>query len=213
MLALKDVPQNDFSPARPPDWRYRIDFMVSDEPFDAPPAFQPIELPSNVGGADQAEWLNVLSEANSRHRVYARDWGDGQEMIGKNNLAILRFCWDGETTLASAISATAKSLSLADSAGFPDPPFRVHVGTETLEVRALNLGTHEATKLVRGDWETTPAAHEAGAAVTVAKSVVQTHWWRPTDKDALKPRTTYTVSLELDDPRYPPPLLTGESRP
>ncbi|HEV7804518.1 MAG TPA: hypothetical protein VGO80_01755 [Solirubrobacteraceae bacterium] len=209
MLALKDVPERDFAPKRPPDWRYRIDFLLGERPADERGPGDLLDLGSGL--PSQADALANLAQAHHRHRSYAQDWGDGQEMIGKNNVAVLHFHWDGRTTLAAAATASATSLQLADSGGFPDPPFRVIIGAETLEVGDLHRGTHRCSQLVRGVFDTHAAAHDAGAEVAVAKAVVQRHWWRPDAKAPLKPLTTYVVSLELDDVRYPRPRLAGES--
>jgi hypothetical protein len=206
MLAVKDVPQDAFVPR--PDWRYRVDFLLGEKMTDDHGAFAALENPNP---ADHDEWLSVVKEAHARHRGYAHKWGNGLEMIGKNNLAVLRFHWEGDTTLATAISAGETSLRLTDSSRFPDPPFRVTIDGETLEVGALDREAHVCSELVRGALGSTEQAHAAGAKVAVAKAAVQTHWWRLTDETRLQPLTTYTVSLEYDDRRYPRPKLPGEA--
>lgn len=191
-----------------PDWRYRIDFMLGDMSSRAQAALTKLATPPPDA---RDEWLKVFSEALRRHRDYARKWGDGLEMIGKNNLAVLRFHWEGDTELAAGISESDTSLRLADSSGFPDAPFRMIIDAETLAVGAIDRVTHVCSELKRAAFETTAQAHLTGAGVRTAKAVVQTHWWRLTDELGLLPLTTYVVSLEHEDARYPRPKLPGEA--
>ena len=207
MLGLKDA-DDVFTPRRP-DWRYRIDFMLG-EKLGTDFSLSTLTNPDPQAHDD---WLDVFNEALERHRDYAQKWGDGLEIIGRNNVAVLRFHWEGTSTLAGAITADAATLRLADSTQFPDPPFRLKIDGETLEVGELDRVTHVCSKLKRGVFETAKQAHQDGAAATVAKAAVQQHWWRLTNETRLQPLTTYTVSLEYDDARYPRPRLPQEPNP
>lgn len=207
MLATGEEPLLTSAP-QTPDWRYRIDFMLGEMSNRAQAALAELATPPPD---DRDEWLKVFREALRRHRDYAHKWGDGLEMVGKNNFAVLRFHWEGDTKLAAGISESETSLRLADSTGFPDAPFRMIIGAETLEVGAIDRVTHVCSELKRGAFETTAQAHVTGAGVRTAKAVVQTHWWRLTDELGLLPLTTYIVSLEPEDARYPRPKLPGEA--
>jgi hypothetical protein len=199
MLSLENAPEEGVLPA--PDWRYRIDYVLGEKSNRSEVLLAKLATPPDPD--DRDAWLKVFSEALKRHRDYAQKWGDGLEMIGKNNLAELRLQWEGASTLAEALSESATSVRLADSTGFPDAPFQVIVGGERLTIGALDRVGHVCSEIKRGELGTTAAAHAAGAAVAVAKTAVQMHWWRLTDTTPLHPLTTYRVSLEYDDPRYP----------
>lgn len=197
MLALIDV--QGLIPI--PDWRYRIDFTLG-EKSGIDFSLGLLEKPNP---SDHENWLRVINEAHSRHRAYARKWGDGIEMVGKNNIAELRFQWEGETALVSGIVATDNSFRVAAPDLLPAPPLLVKIDSEIIEIGALDRGTGTCSKVRRGQRGTQAASHAAGKAVEVFKTVTQTHWWRLTGETRLVPLTRYTLSLSYDDPQFPKP--------
>jgi hypothetical protein len=70
-----------------------------------------------------------------------------------------------KSTLAAGISSTDTSLTVATGEGakFPDPPFRIIIDNEIIEVGAKSGDTFSS--LIRGVEGTTAAAHAAGASV------------------------------------------------
>jgi hypothetical protein len=80
-----------FAPA--PDWRYRIDFIRSDDERDrdvpAPPT-RPVPFPP-PGDRDAA--LQAYLNALGNHASYRGFWGSGKEIVGQNNVGELSFQW------------------------------------------------------------------------------------------------------------------------
>jgi Tfp pilus assembly protein PilV len=75
------------------------------------------------------------------------------------------------TTLGGSLSSTATTLTVTSAAGFPaSAEFRVRIGNEILLVTAGGSGTTSWT-VERGLDGTTPAAQNAGAAVTLKHRV------------------------------------------
>jgi type II secretory pathway pseudopilin PulG len=73
------------------------------------------------------------------------------------------------TTLQSSIADTATALTVASTTGFPTAaPFRIKIGSEVMVVVALNGTTWTVS---RGQDNTTPAAHSAGATVAAKQRV------------------------------------------
>ena len=64
------------------------------------------------------------------------------------------------TILASNVDAVATSLAVADSSSFPDPPFRLSIEDEIMEVGAVNANTF--SQLLRGLEGTTASIHNEG---------------------------------------------------
>lgn len=67
------------------------------------------------------------------------------------------------STLSSAATATATTLSVADGSVFGAAPFKIIVGSEIMNVTARTTNT---LTVQRGQLNTTAAAHSSGAAVT-----------------------------------------------
>ena len=205
MLAFKDA-QETTSIIPRPDWRYRIDFILGEKSVDDFSLSQ-LEKPNP---SDHKNWIKVYNEVNQRHRNYAEKWGDGMEIVGKNNISELRFQWGGKTVLASGIVASDNSFRLADPDLLPAPPLLVKIDNEIIEVGAVDRGAGICSMVRRGQRETQAAAHAAGKTVEVFKTLTQTHWWRSPDETRLAPLTRYTISLTYDDPLFPKPKLPGE---
>ncbi|MDQ3666949.1 MAG: hypothetical protein M3410_10305 [Acidobacteriota bacterium] len=206
MLALKDAEETrDFIPR--PDWRYRIDFILGEKSginFN-------LGLLEKPDPADHENWLKVVNEAHNRHKNYAQKWGDGIEIVGRNNLSELRFQWSGRTGLASNIAAADDSFKVSAPDLLPSPPLLVKIGNEIIKVGAVHRGTGVCSEVARAQHGTQAAAHVAGAAVEVFKTATQTHWWRLTGETQLLPLTRYTISLDYFDPLFPKPKLPGEA--
>jgi type II secretory pathway pseudopilin PulG len=73
------------------------------------------------------------------------------------------------TTAQSSMSDTATSLTVASASGFPTaPPFRVRIDSEVMVVVAVSGTTWTVS---RGQDNTVPAAHSAGATVALKQRV------------------------------------------
>jgi prepilin-type N-terminal cleavage/methylation domain-containing protein len=72
------------------------------------------------------------------------------------------------TTLSSAITATASTLTVASATGFPTAPFRIKIDSEVMYVTDVSGAVFTVTRSVDG---TTPAAHSGGATVAQKKRV------------------------------------------
>lgn len=70
---------------------------------------------------------------------------------------------NAETTLASAISSSSTSLTVASGAAFPAAPFLISIDDEIIEVGAKNGNTF--SDLLRGREGTTAASHNQAAKV------------------------------------------------
>jgi hypothetical protein len=205
MLAFRDA-QTTPAFVPPPDWRYRIDFTLGQKSG----VDFTLSLLEKPDPSDKDNWLKTFNEAQTRYRNYAQKWGDGIEIVGKNNLSELRVQWSGQTTLAAAVTASASSFTVAAPEALPAPPLFVRVGGEIVRVGDVDRGTGVCSKLARGQHTTQAAAHASGAAVEVFKTATQMHWWRLTGDTRLTPLTLYTISLEYLDPQFPKPKRPGE---
>jgi hypothetical protein len=206
MLSLTDTPAA-VNALPPPDWRYRLDFMLGEKMSDSL-ALSALEKPSS---GDPQEWFRLHREAQRRYVDYAQKYGDGLELVGKNSLGELRVQWDGATTLITAMGAADNSFTVAAPDVLPAPPFLVNIGSEIIKVGDVHRGTGVCSKLARKQRGTTAAAHAANTAVTVFKTATQTQWWRITEKTKLLPLTKYTLSLSYVDPEFPKPKVPGEA--
>jgi len=74
------------------------------------------------------------------------------------------------TTLATAITATQTTLTVASDAGFPAPDFYVGIGAEILQVTAVGGVGNTTWTVLRGQGGTTAASASSGAAVTPASN-------------------------------------------
>lgn len=77
----------------------------------------------------------------------------------------LRAFNNARTTLAQDITAAANSFAVTSIASFPDPPFRITVEGEIMEVGLVNSGDNTFGSVQRGLEGTLAAGHPAGAAV------------------------------------------------
>jgi hypothetical protein len=207
MISVLDAEEAHGSTIPTPDWRYRIDFILgkkSGVDFS-------LDLLQKPNPSDHQNWIKVFGAAHQRYKDYAQKWGDGMEMIGKNNIAELRFQWGGETTLVSDMTPAANSFQVTTPDALPATPVLLKINNEIVEVGAIHRGTGVCSQVTRGQHGTTPAQHTGGATVEVFKTATQTHWWRLTEDARLVPLTTYTVSLTYDDPQFPKPRLNGEA--
>jgi hypothetical protein len=197
MLSVRDA---DISVPLP-DWRYRLDFILGEKSDIrlGPP------LLTKPNPSDHEHWLDVFKEMQERYRDYAQKFGDGLEIVGRNNFAELRFQWQGTANLVSAISATDVTLQVVDAAPFPAAPLLVKIENEILEIGTIDRPTNTCSKLKRGQHGTSGAAYAPGTEVEVFKSASQTHWWRLTGETRLMPLTRYMISLRHDDPQFPIP--------
>ena len=80
-------------------------------------------------------------------------------------LTLLNSSNDGFTRLVADVTATDTFLDVEDASKFPDPPFRVWINEEIIEVRAIDRVTNRFSELVRGAEGTTPAFHPIGSLV------------------------------------------------
>lgn len=71
---------------------------------------------------------------------------------------------NAQTTLAANCTATDTVISVDDVSAFPDPPFRITIDAEIMEVTAVDYENKQFT-VQRGLEGTTAAAHNAGAMV------------------------------------------------
>lgn len=181
-----------------PDWKYRLDFILGQKSR----AQFGLDLLTRPNPSDHENWLEVFNEAHSRYRRYAEEFGDGMEIVGRNNFAELRFQWRGSTTLVSAIAADDVTFRIADVAPLPVAPLLVQVENEIMEIGEIDRNTGTCSKVTRGRHGTSKAPHAAGTAVNVFRSASQTHWWRLTGETRLVPLTRYMISLRYDDPRF-----------
>lgn len=210
MVAFTDAAESQAIPfVELPDWRYRIDFVLG-EKSGIDFTLGLLEKP-NPDAHDH--WLKVFNAAHERYRNYAQKWGDGIEIIGRNNIAELRFQWGGQTTLVSAMAAADTSFTVAEPDALPAPPVLVRVGDEIVRVGAVHRGTGVCSEVRRAQHKTQAAAHAAGASVVVFRTATQTHWWRLTGDTQLVPLTRYTISLDHLDPVFPKPMLRQEVQP
>lgn len=72
---------------------------------------------------------------------------------------------NARTTLAAAIDAVQTSFTVTDASLFPDPPFRITVDAEIMEVGAIDRVTKTFSNVTRGVEGTAAAPHAAGASV------------------------------------------------
>jgi hypothetical protein len=208
MLSLVDAPDTH-SVLKTPDWRYRIDFVLGKKSG----VNLSLNLLTKPNPSDHENWFKVIGEAQRRYIDYAQKFGDGIEIVGRNNIAELRLQWGGKTTLVSGMAATDKSFKVAAPDLLPSPPLLVKIDNEIVEIGKIDRGTGVCSDVARAEHKTQAASHSAEAAVEVFKSATQTHWWRLTGETRLLPLTRYTVSLSYDDPEFPKPKIPRETTP
>jgi hypothetical protein len=208
MLSLVDAPDTH-SVLKTPDWRYRIDFALGKKSG----VNLGLNLLTKPNPGDHENWFKVIGEAQRRYKDYAQKFGDGIEIVGRNNIAELRLQWGGKTTLASGMAATDKTFKVVAPDLLPSPPLLVKIDNEIVEIGKIDRGTGVCSDVVRAEHKTQAASHPAEAAVEVFKSATQTHWWRLTGETRLLPLTRYTVSLSYDDPEFPKPKIPREATP
>ena len=208
MLSLLDAPDTQ-SVLKIPDWRYRVDFALAKKSgIDFS-----LSLLTKPNPTDHENWLKVFNNAHERYRDYAQKWGDGMEIVGRNNVSELRFQWGGNTSLVSAINDSEKSFRIAAPDLLPAPPLLVKIDNEVVEIGKIDRGTGVCSEVLRAQHKTQKAAHAANAAVEVFKSATQTQWWRLTGETKIVPLTRYTISLTYDDPEFPKPKIPRETTP
>ena len=208
MLSLVDAPDTQ-SVLKTPDWRYRIDFALGKKSG----INLSLDLLTKPNPSDHENWFKVIGEAQRRYKDYAQKYGDGIEIVGKNNIAELRLQWGGKTTLVTGITAGDKSFNVAAPDLLPSPPLLVKIDNEIVEIGKIERGTGLCSEVTRAEHKTQAASHGANAVVEVFKSATQMHWWRLTGETKLLPLTRYTVSLSYDDPEFPKPRIPRESTP
>ena len=69
------------------------------------------------------------------------------------------------TRLVADVTATDTFFDVEDASPFPDPPFRVWVNEEIIEVGSIDRVANRFSDLVRGLENTTPAFHPVGSFV------------------------------------------------
>jgi hypothetical protein len=122
MLSLIDVP-GTHSVLKRPDWRYRIDFLLGKKSgIDFS-----LHLLTKPNPGDHENWIKVFNAAHQRYKDYAQKWGDGIEIVGRNNIAELRLQWKGKTALVSGIVGADKSFRVAAPDLLPSPPLLVKI--------------------------------------------------------------------------------------
>lgn len=72
---------------------------------------------------------------------------------------------NARTTLTQAIDATTNSFTVASASIFPDPPFRITIDDEIMEVGAKDNATNTFSSVIRGVENTVPSSHNSGAYV------------------------------------------------
>lgn len=80
-------------------------------------------------------------------------------------MARLKAANNARTTLAQTIDATVTSFTVADASIFPDPPFRITIDDEIMEVGAKDNATNTFSNVIRGVENTISASHDSGAVV------------------------------------------------
>lgn len=78
---------------RPPDWFYRIDYLLAEHEVRKKAPFKPI----NVSVPHSKERLEALQNylcMAENHKDYATKWGDGKEIVGLNNIGEVTFNWN-----------------------------------------------------------------------------------------------------------------------
>lgn len=80
-------------------------------------------------------------------------------------LTLLNAHNDAFTRLVADVTSTDTFFDVEDASKFPDPPFRVWINEEIIEVRAIDRVTNRFSELVRGVEGTTPAFHSIGSLV------------------------------------------------
>ncbi|MGQ9698976.1 MAG: hypothetical protein ACUVRO_13415 [Armatimonadota bacterium] len=80
-------------------------------------------------------------------------------------MARLRAANNARTTLAQSISETANAFAVTNAAPFPDPPFRITVEREIMEVGLNDRNSNTFGSVQRGLEGTAAASHPAGAVV------------------------------------------------
>lgn len=85
----------------PPDWRYRIDYLLAENEEDAIRniAPRPVDSPATN---DRAQALRAYLAMAKNHEDYMGKWGDGKEIAGVNNIGEISFTWgpgDGKAVI------------------------------------------------------------------------------------------------------------------
>jgi hypothetical protein len=85
-----------------PDWRYRIDYILGDSEVEVPwyqfflDLFRSVREPRPVpvqrsSGANRQQQLQTYLSMARNHREFAKKWGSGKELVGRNNVSELHF--------------------------------------------------------------------------------------------------------------------------
>jgi hypothetical protein len=72
---------------------------------------------------------------------------------------------NARTILTQAIDATTTSFTVASASIFPDPPFRITIDDEIMEVGAKDNATNTFSSVIRGIENTVATSHNSGAYV------------------------------------------------
>ena len=201
MLRLKsDTAEN--IPA--PDWNYRFDYIRGQR--------QQASNSSTILSLADPPSLRTLGAAMRNHRQYAEQLGPGTEIIAHNNLGEVTFHWEANTTLTQAINTNTPDVLaevlVAGVAGFPEPPFEIGIGNESMTVYGIERSQNKLLKVQR-QLPRINQTHNLNTPVTLRKQALHKTWWR-TESDAhpdheIKVQTIFAVSLEFTHPEYPLP--------
>jgi len=96
-------------PNNRPHWRYRIDFILADNDVTDParsiprgfsPRFVPVPPPGAKTGEQRKKALAAYLAMSANYKDYARQWGDGKEVVGVNNIGEISFHWSDDDSRA-----------------------------------------------------------------------------------------------------------------
>ena len=135
MLALEKFRPN-FSPksiTSPPDWRYRIDYIMDNLVEREPAPFKPRQV-SSPPADNRRQALESYLDGAENHQEYNQKWGNGKEIVGLNNFGEVTFAW-GETEK----KVTQKLWwRLESNSSQPLSPFPLTQGVVSLEFNDPN---------------------------------------------------------------------------
>jgi len=81
-----------------PDWRYRIDFIKAENVARSPSPFTPLAVPAPPPG-DRKYALKSYLAMSSNYQQYTKEWGNGKEIVGLNNIGEVTFSSSGDDDL------------------------------------------------------------------------------------------------------------------
>ncbi|MBE9225288.1 hypothetical protein IQ264_07560 [Phormidium sp. LEGE 05292] len=89
----EDYTNLQLKPSLEPEWRYRIDYILSKFKRNEVDA-QPVEKP--IPGGDRQQPMSEYQKMAENHKLYAEKWGDGKEIVGLNNIGEVTFEWNDD---------------------------------------------------------------------------------------------------------------------